>query len=473
MLRIAESWYASDLGRQRQGNEDNFFVRAPLFVVADGMGGAQAGEVASEMAVRSFDDELPNGSLPEALVTVIETANKRIHERARADDSLHGMGTTTTAAYVDDDEVVIAHVGDSRAYLLRNGELIRLTKDHSLVGELVARGKLTEEQAEQHPQRSVITRALGPEANVQVDIDIFPAKGGDLFLLCSDGLTSMVHEPKLRPLFDDADSLEQLGKRLIDAANAAGGRDNITVILFRLEEVETRDGTAAAAGAAGAAAATRQDEDTNEYETFEGEAVPPPRPGVSRPTGFSDDEVLRSSEVSDSVEDDYRRSGTVAVSAIQRGGRPAEAPAEEAPATEQATTEAPAAEEPPAEQEPPQRTSPPPDSEQPKRKRKRRVPVGLIVTLVIVLMILAGGWLATRAVYFVGTDPRDDRTIAIFQGLPYDLPLGIELYSRYAGSGVTIDDVPPARRKTFTDHKLRSKDDAENLVIALERGQIE
>ena len=246
MLRIAEHWYASDLGRQRQGNEDNYFVRAPLFVVADGMGGAQAGEVASEIAVRSFDDELPNGSLPHALVSVIEGANKRIHEKARADESLHGMGTTTTAAYVDNDEVVIAHVGDSRAYLLRDGELIRLTKDHSLVGELVARGKLTEEQAEQHPQRSVITRALGPEANVQVDVDIFPAKAGDLFLLCSDGLTSMVHEPKLRPLFEDADSLETLGKRLIDAANAAGGRDNITVILFRLEEVEGADGDAAA-----------------------------------------------------------------------------------------------------------------------------------------------------------------------------------------------------------------------------------
>jgi PPM family protein phosphatase len=245
MLRIAEQWYASDLGRQRQGNEDNFFVRAPLFVVADGMGGAQAGEVASEIAVRSFDDELPNGSRSEALVRVIEEANKRIHERARSSESLHGMGTTTTAAYVDDDEVVIAHVGDSRAYLLRAGELRRLTKDHSLVGELVARGKLTEEQAEQHPQRSVITRALGPEASVQVDVDVFSARSGDVFLLCSDGLTSMVHEPKLAPLFEQAGSLEELGKRLIDAANAAGGRDNITVILFRLEEVEPRGGSGA------------------------------------------------------------------------------------------------------------------------------------------------------------------------------------------------------------------------------------
>jgi serine/threonine protein phosphatase PrpC len=459
MLRIAEHWYASDLGRQRQGNEDNYFVRAPLFVVADGMGGAQAGEVASEIAVRSFDDELPNGSRAEALVRIIEEANKRIHERARSDDSLHGMGTTTTAAYVDDDEVVIAHVGDSRAYLLRNGELIRLTKDHSLVGELVARGKLTEEQAEQHPQRSVITRALGPEASVQVDIDIFPARAGDLFLLCSDGLTSMVHEPKLRPLFEEGDSLETLGKRLIDAANAAGGRDNITVILFRLEEVGSQGG---AAGAATAAAP--EEGETSEYDTFEGEAVRSPRQGVTR----ADADALPAAEVADAVEEGYRRDGTVALSAIRPPGEsePAATP-EEPPPKDDAARSATAT-------PPPRRTAPLPGAAaKPRKRRRRRLPVGLLVVLALLAIVLAGGWMATRAVYFVGTDPRDDRTIAIFRGLPYDLPFGIELYERFAGSGVTIDEVPRARRATFTDHKLRSRDDAENLVIALERGQIE
>ncbi len=458
MLRIAEQWYASDLGRQRQGNEDNFFVRAPLFVVADGMGGAQAGEVASEIAVRSFDDELPNGSRAEALVRVIEEANKRIHDRARSDDSLHGMGTTTTAAYVDDDEVVIAHVGDSRAYLLRGGDLIRLTKDHSLVGELVARGKLTEEQAEQHPQRSVITRALGPEANVQVDIDIFPAKAGDLFLLCSDGLTSMVHEPKLRPLFEEADSLEQLGKRLIDAANAAGGRDNITVILFRLEEVETRGG----AGDAAAAAAGPDEGETSEYDTFEGEAVRSPRQGVTR----ADADALPAAEVADAVEEEYRRDGTVALSAIRAPGasEPAATPEEPPPKDDAAGS---------ATAEVPPRTAPLPGAAGKPGKRRRRLPVGLLVGLAVLAIVLVGAWMATRAVYFVGTDPRDDRTIAIFRGLPYDLPFGIELYERFAASGVTIDDVPRARRSTFTNHKLRSRDDAENLVIALERGQIE
>src|SRR3954466_13755243 len=145
------------------------------------------------------------------------------------------MGTTVTAAYVAEDTVYIAHVGDSRCYVLRDGDLIRLTHDHSLVEELMRRGKLTAEQAESHPQRSVITRALGPEANVEVDVSPYPAKGGDLFLLCSDGLTSMVHEPKLQPLMVDPRPLAELGRDLIAAANAAGGRDNITVVLFRLE----------------------------------------------------------------------------------------------------------------------------------------------------------------------------------------------------------------------------------------------
>ena len=200
MLIISEHFHASDLGRQRQGNEDNYFVRAPLFVVADGMGGAQAGEVASEMAVESFDGGLPDGSPADGLVSVIEEANRRIHDRSRTESQRAGMGTTVTAAYVGEQEVTIAHVGDSRAYVLRDGELTRLTRDHSLVGELVARGKLTEEQAETHPQRSVITRALGPEPEVQVDVQVYQARAGDVFMVCSDGLTSMVPEARVREI---------------------------------------------------------------------------------------------------------------------------------------------------------------------------------------------------------------------------------------------------------------------------------
>ena len=392
MLRISEHFHASDLGRQRQGNEDSYFVRAPLFVVADGMGGAQAGEVASKMAVESFDRGLPDGSPAEALVHVIEDANRRIHDRSRAESQRAGMGTTVTAAYVGEQEVTIAHVGDSRAYLLREGRLERLTRDHSLVGELVARGKLTEEQAETHPQRSVITRALGPEPEVEVDVRSYHARGGDVFMVCSDGLTSMVAEAGVTAILEDAGSLDHAGRELIAAANDAGGRDNITVILFRLEEVEGGEEPVAA-----------------EQETWEGDV---PREGG--------------------------RTGTMAV----------------------AKPRARVIEEPP-------RTAPAPKA----GKRRRRVPVGVIAVLLVLLIVGAGLWTASRAIYFVGVD--DQGAVAVYQGLPYELPFGLELYDRFYTSGITLAQVAEDRRATFTDHKLRSKDDAEDLVWRLERGEVQ
>jgi PPM family protein phosphatase len=451
MLRIAEHFHDSDLGRQRRGNEDNYYVRAPLFVVADGMGGAQAGEVASEIAVRQFERGLPDGREPgEALVELIQAANVRIHEQARSDSHHAGMGTTTTAAYLTGDTVVIAHVGDSRCYLLRDDDLIRLTHDHSLVGELVARGKLTEEQAESHPQRSVITRALGPEPDVEVDLDAFPARDGDVFLLCSDGLTSMVHEPQLKQLLArDERSLEQIGRRLIAAANEAGGRDNITVILFRVEAVDDRRGTAASES---------ESELTQEHDGIDGEA-PGAHAAVTKP----------SSDRASDTEAGYRRHATVALQALAPGDARKEGDAA-APARTHSPPRAGS-----ATGEPPERTAPLPDGARPQSGRHRRHRSGgaLILLLAVVLPLIIGAWLATRAVYFVGTDPGDGRTVAIFRGLPYELPFGIELYERYYESGVTLADVPAARRASFTDHELRSRDDAEDLVIALEKGQIE
>jgi PPM family protein phosphatase len=458
MITVAAHWEGSDLGRQRQGNEDNYFVRAPLFVVADGMGGAQAGEVASEMAVKCFEKGLPDGVTPgDALADVIESANRAIHARSRSEAEHAGMGTTLTAAYVGENDVTVAHVGDSRAYLLRGGELIRLTRDHSLVGELVARGKLTEEQAEAHPQRSVITRALGPEPNVQVDVETFPARGGDLFMINSDGLTGMVPEARVKPILEGASSLEQAGRELIAAANDAGGRDNITVLLFRLADVDREAGP----GAAGAA--DESEDDTSEYDTWEGEAVPP-RQGVSRPsaeapTRVRDAETLRSEEVraaaeaSDETEARYRRQGTVALSAL----RPRAAPGEVPTAAHDEADRPPAAGPPRA-----------------RRRRRRLVPPALLVTVALLAIVAAGFWAATRLVFFVGTDPQHNYAVAIYQGLPYDLPFGIHLYSRYGSpAGVTYAQIPAGRRSTFTDHKLRSLSDAENLVNALEEGKLE
>ncbi|MGZ8649274.1 MAG: Stp1/IreP family PP2C-type Ser/Thr phosphatase [Solirubrobacteraceae bacterium] len=399
MLIIAEQWHGSDRGRQRQGNEDNFFVRSPLFVVADGMGGAQAGEVASQMAVDSFDQGLPDGPPAEGLTQVVEAANRRIHERSQTEAQRAGMGTTVTAAYVGEGEVTIAHVGDSRAYLLRDRDLIRLTRDHSLVGELVARGKLTEEQAESHPQRSVITRALGPEPDVQVDVQAYQARRGDRFLLCSDGLTSMIPEARVKQILEGTEALDEAGRELIAAANEAGGRDNITVLLFRLEDVAT--GPATEPGV------------TSEHET-----------GA-----------------------EHQAAATITLPAVSEPEAPPKGPAE------------PIAEEPP-----------PPRA--PRKRRRRRVPGALIALVIAVAIVGAALWTASRAVYFVGVDD-ESQVVTIYRGLPYELPFGSELYGTYYPSGVSLAQVPAARRGTFTDHQLRSKDDAEDLVRQLERGDLE
>ena len=417
MLRVAEYFHATDLGRQRTGNEDAYFARAPLFVVADGMGGAQAGEVASHEATTAFERGLPAGDPGAALEQTIREANRRIHSMSQEDSDRAGMGTTLTAAYLsEDDRLVVAHVGDSRCYLYRDGELTRLTRDHSLVEELVRRGKLTEEQAEVHPQRSVITRALGPEADVEVDVEGFDAKAGDVYLLCSDGLTSMVPESRVRATLEIEASLEQLGRGLIEAANTAGGRDNITVILFRLEDADA-DGDGGA---------------YDEQDTQGGADAP------------------RTEEVAAAVreaEEAERSSDHVAVADAPRRTAPLPSAG---PPDKPHTTAAPAI----------------------ARRRRRRVPAWLIVTVILLVFVGLAGWMASRAVYFLGTDPGDDRTIVLFRGLPYELPGGLELYEEIAPSGLTIEAVPESRRDLFTDHKLRSREDAEELLAEAEKGRL-
>jgi protein phosphatase len=236
VLRVDDQAFRTDTGRQRSENEDSLFVRAPIFVVADGMGGAQAGEVASKAAADAFDRDLPEIPPERFLRETIEEANRRIHDLARADPSRAGMGTTITAAIVDaqKEEVGIGHVGDSRAYRLRRGKLERLTRDHSLVEEMRRKGQITDAQAEDHPQRSIITRALGPEPEVEVDLQTVPAAPGDVFLLCSDGLTTMVDEERIAAILATADSMREAVRTLVDEANGAGGRDNITALGFRL-----------------------------------------------------------------------------------------------------------------------------------------------------------------------------------------------------------------------------------------------
>jgi protein phosphatase len=226
----------SNTGNKRRRNEDSFVVAPPLFAVADGMGGAQAGEVASKLAAAALEDtDLGTTGGEERVVALIQEANRRVYERSNADPAASGMGTTITVALVEGTRVTFGHVGDSRAYLVRDGVMEQLTEDHSLVNELMKSGKLSPEEAEIHPQRSVITRALGTDPDVDVDTFVIEAQEGDLFLICSDGLTSMVGDEEILEVLERFhDDLDRASKELIAAANRAGGEDNITVVTFTI-----------------------------------------------------------------------------------------------------------------------------------------------------------------------------------------------------------------------------------------------
>jgi serine/threonine protein phosphatase PrpC len=233
-LGVVEHAARSDVGREREGNEDSFLELPPLFVVADGMGGAEAGEVASQTVVEVFADAAAAGSLPESLEATVQDANARIYAMAQENPERSGMGCTTVASFVSGGRLSVAHVGDSRLYRLRGGELEQLTDDHSLVAGLVRLGQLTPEEAESHPQRSVILRAVGTEAKVEVDVLEFALEPDDVYFACSDGLTGMVRDEVIRETLGMFARLEEAGEMLIELANAAGGRDNITVVLFRI-----------------------------------------------------------------------------------------------------------------------------------------------------------------------------------------------------------------------------------------------
>jgi serine/threonine protein phosphatase PrpC len=428
VLRVAEQYAGTDTGRQRRANEDSLLARAPLFVVADGMGGAQAGEVASRLAVESFQGGLLDASEPEsALAALARDANSRIHELSHSHAEQAGMGTTLTAVYVGERDVSIAHVGDSRAYRFRNGELLRLTDDHSLVDELLRQGRLTPEEAVEHPQRSVITRALGPEGAVEVDTRSYSARDGDVYLLCSDGLTTMVAEDRLAELLAAHESLRDKGEALIAAANEAGGRDNITVVLLRLEELD-------------ASAAPL----TEEAPAVQPASVSPaPAPAADGPAAAP--------------------AATTAAPASA-----ASAPADTTAATASAASAPPA--DRPVVARRPRRPSPNGKGSGRRRVRLRRAAT-LAVVVAILAVVGAGAYVALQSVYFIGTNDRG--LVTAFRGVPFRLPGNVALYSSDYVSGVSASTLTPARRHTLLDHSLRSEANAGTLVRSLELGQLE
>ena len=379
MLQIAEAVQLTDTGRQREANEDSYFSRAPLFAVADGMGGAQAGEVASRMAVETFDriSDVSPESPEELLRQTAQEANREIFDLAQGDTSRSGMGTTLTAALVHGSEISFGHVGDSRAYVFRDRKLKQITNDHSLVEELRRQGKLTKDQAAEHPQRSVITRALGPEPQVQVDTMTFSARAGDVFLLCSDGLTTMLADEEVAAILDGDEDLKMIARRLVRAANERGGRDNITVVLFRLETADEAVG--------------------EDGETLVGPSA--------EAAGLSAEAV---------------RAGVASTGGAAAGVAKGSSGGHAAP--------------PPRRRRPAPSTPPAPGRRWPKRVAKT------FLALVAVAAVCAAAVYGARQIWFLGTNDSDQ--IALFRGLPYDLPFGIELYSEQETSDIELDALP-------------------------------
>lgn len=440
MLRVVEQYATTDTGRQRRANEDALLARSPLFVVADGMGGAQAGEVASRIAVDAFEEGLSVGSAPaEELAARAGVANARIHELSHSNAEHAGMGTTLTAAYVAPAEVAIAHVGDSRAYRLRAGELLRLTEDHSLVDELLRQGKITAEEAHEHPQRSVITRALGPEAAVEVDTRSYSACAGDLYLLCSDGLTTMLAEKRVAEIMRAHSRLRDIGEALVLAANEAGGRDNITVVLFRLDET-------------GAAAASADGEPDQSLPSQVEPPLPAPAPSAQVESVAPQSTTPQHAPVHNAPVQPTPPSGA--------GSGVEDHPAALATA-------------PPAPSVSPRRPRKPSPAEIAPARRAgrhgRRILTGT-VALVLLGAILAGAYVASQSVYFIGTNARG--LVTLYRGVPFQLPGGVKLYSADYVSGVSAATLSQPRRRTLLDHTLRSEGDATALLRSLELGQL-
>ncbi len=221
----------SEKGLVRSINEDRYIATDKLIAVADGMGGHLAGEVAAQIAIDKLKDFHLNGSILESLERVFQEANRAIYENGRNNKDREGMGTTLTAIYVQDNKAYIAHVGDSRAYLIRQKELIQLTEDHSYVNQLVSLGTLSPEEAQRHPQRNILLRVLGIKEELTVDLAVVDLQAKDRLLVASDGLFSDVDKDELTNiLLNDLDLL-QTADQLIDLALTHGGKDNVTVVL--------------------------------------------------------------------------------------------------------------------------------------------------------------------------------------------------------------------------------------------------
>lgn len=437
---------ATNVGLVRQSNEDSFLVRRGLYAICDGMGGARAGEIASEMACRGLADIDPAHTDAEGLLAAVRDVNRVILGRSMQESRLFGMGTTMTAAMAAGDKLVFVHVGDSRGYLLHDGALRQVTQDHSWVGEMIRRGELTPAEAAIHPHRSVITKVLGTEPEVDPDLFEVEVVPGDRLLLCSDGLSGMVADADIGDVLRTHEGAQQAADALVKAALAGGGEDNVTVIVVDVEagSGEGADGDttavvveagAAAMGVSGAAAGAT---DAAHDEIVFGPADRGPAgPGRGGPAV-----------------------GLKGVRAAARGRLAGWSPMAQRVADATAAGDGALADLPPAMAG----ITPVAAAAAPRSHSRRRRWLAIVLVVVVVLAVAIGGFAAVNsAVYYVGTY---DGKVALYHGLPGSL-LGIELSSVIEQGTATYDTLPSYVQDRIDSHELTSKEEGQKYLRSL------
>lgn len=416
----------SDVGRVRTGNEDSYYAGDVVIAVADGMGGHAGGEIASSRALGPIE-RLEGKTYPSAegassaLAEAIAEANRLVLDHGEANPELSGMGTTLTAAMIREGRLHVAHVGDSRAYLLRNGELTQLTSDHTLVEQMVRDGQISRDEAAVHPHRSVLTRAIGVERAIEVDtLAPLPLQPGDQILLCSDGLTGPLGEEELARLLGEHDDGDAAVRALIDAANAAGGPDNITVVLLRVDHADG-GGLPSPPGADAT--------DGNTTARLD-EPVDADDPDAGRPAKVR---AISTSPTSESDDSDwaYQFSRYGQQQGAERGGGDAGVYASRP------------------------------------RRRLPRIVAGLLAIVLLVGLLAGGGYALLSRAYFVGVD--SDGEISIYQGIPQTV-LGVDLFWSLEDTDLPVAELPEhTQRRLEEGVTAPSLDEAREVVERYER----
>lgn len=435
MTLVARHAALTDIGLHRSTNEDAFIAEPPLFAVADGMGGARAGEVASHLALETLVEALAAAAV---LHDAALAANERVYELSQADRAHAGMGTTLTAVVLRDDRLEFAHVGDSRLYLWRDATLEQVTDDHSLVGEMLREGHLTREAALSHPQRSILSRALGTEPHVEVDEGALELRAGDTVLLCSDGLYSMVPETTIAAVLAAVDDPVRIARQLVREAKNEGGHDNITVVVLRFDEA-VAGATEAADGEAATGVLPVVDEATTGVLPAVDETVTRPLPAAGddasgAPSAADADRALDmpSAAAVDAADVDLADADFADADAADDADEAALAPVG------------------PAKPGGPGTVLPAITAASP-RRRRRRLWVIIAVSVLLLACVAAGA--AGNSVYFVGDH---DGMVSVYHGLPWQVR-GLRLYGLYLETTTPLAVVTPSLRARVERHDLHRK----------------